>query len=110
MLKLNLQGKEFLAFFSAGPFALIVCFLWDKIGGKTFSATLILLNVFHAQVVPGYPHHMTQRGVRSMDLFADAQDLLSYLQFMAEESNRFGVTFISWCLGIVSRFITTLLF
>lgn len=31
-------------------------------------------------VVPGYPHHVTQRGVRSMDIFAD------------------GVTFLGWCL------------
>lgn len=49
-------------------------------------------------VVPGYPHHITQRGVRSMDIFADDRDRLSYLQFMAEESNRFGVTFLGWCL------------
>lgn len=49
-------------------------------------------------VVPGYPHHITQRGVRSMDIFSDDQDRLSYLQFMAEESNRFGVTFLGWCL------------
>ena len=49
-------------------------------------------------VVPGYPHHITQRGVRSMDIFTDDQDRFSYLQFMAEESNRFGVTFLGWCL------------
>ena len=49
-------------------------------------------------VVPGYPHHITQRGVRSMDIFADDQDRLSYLRFMAEESDRFGVTFMGWCL------------
>ena len=49
-------------------------------------------------VVPGYPHHITQRGVRSMDIFADDRDRHSYLQFMAEESNRFGVTFMGWCL------------
>ena len=36
-------------------------------------------------VVPGHPHHITQRGVRSMDIFADEQDRLSYLQFMAED-------------------------
>ena len=34
-------------------------------------------------VVPGHPPHITQRGVRSMDIFADEQDRLSYLQFMA---------------------------
>ena len=49
-------------------------------------------------VVPGYPHHITQRGVRSMDIFADDSDRHSYLQFMAEESKRFGVTFLGWCL------------
>ena len=49
-------------------------------------------------VVPDYPHHITQRSVRSMDIFADDQDRLNYLQFMAEESNRFGVTFLGWCL------------
>jgi putative transposase len=49
-------------------------------------------------VVPGYPHHITQRGVRSMDIFADDRDRLSYLQFMMEESERFGVTFLCWCL------------
>ena len=49
-------------------------------------------------VVPGYPHHITQRGVLSTDIFADNLDRLSYLQFMAEESDRFGVTFMGWCL------------
>lgn len=49
-------------------------------------------------VVPGYPHHITQRGVRSMDIFANDQDRLNYLHFMAEESDRFGVTFLGWCL------------
>lgn len=49
-------------------------------------------------VVPGYPHHITQRGVRSTDIFTDDLDRLSYLQFMAEESDRFGVTFMGWCL------------
>ncbi|MBE0575165.1 MAG: transposase, partial [Desulfuromonadales bacterium] len=49
-------------------------------------------------VVPGYPHHITQRGVRSMEIFADDRNRLSYLQFLAEESARFGVTFMGWCL------------
>ena len=33
-----------------------------------------------------------------MDIFTDDRDRLTYLQFMAEESNRFGVTFLGWCL------------
>jgi hypothetical protein len=31
-------------------------------------------------VVPGYPHHITQRGVRSIDIFADDRDRLRYLR------------------------------
>ena len=46
-------------------------------------------------VDPGYPHHITQRGVHSMNIFTDDQDRLNYLQFMAEESDRFAVTFLA---------------
>ena len=42
-------------------------------------------------VVPVYPQHITQRGVRSTDIVADDLDRLSYLQFMAEESDRSGI-------------------
>lgn len=49
-------------------------------------------------VVPGYPHHITQRGVRSMEIFADDQDRRYYLQFLRDEAGRFGVTFLGWCL------------
>ena len=53
---------------------------------------------FARLVVPGYPHHITQRGVRSMNIFASDDDRRAYLTFMAEESERFGVTFLAWCL------------
>ena len=53
---------------------------------------------FARLVVPGYPHHVTQRGVRSVDIFADDEDRLAYLGFMEEEALRFGVTFVAWCL------------
>jgi len=53
---------------------------------------------FARLVVPGYPHHVTQRGVRSVDIFTDDEDRLAYLDFMKEESHRFGVTFLAWCL------------
>jgi len=49
-------------------------------------------------VLPGYPHHITQRGVRSLDVFSDDSDRLSYLQFLSEESDRSGVSFLGWCL------------
>ena len=49
-------------------------------------------------VIPGYPHHVTQRGVRSMNIFNNEEDRFTYLEFMAEEAGRFGVTFLAWCL------------
>lgn len=49
-------------------------------------------------VAVGYPHHITQRGVRSLDIFHSKKDRLSYLQFIKEETERFGVEVLSWCL------------
>ena len=49
-------------------------------------------------VVPGYPHHITQRGVRSMDVFHSEDDRCQYLQFLYEETARFGVDILAWCL------------
>ncbi len=49
-------------------------------------------------VVPGYPHHITQRGVRSMDVFHSDEDRRQYLQFLSEEAARFGVDILAWCL------------
>jgi putative transposase len=49
-------------------------------------------------VVPGYPHHVTQRGVRSMDVFDSDEDRWAYLRFLSEEANRFGLDILAWCL------------
>ncbi|MCK4621532.1 MAG: transposase [Desulfuromonadales bacterium] len=49
-------------------------------------------------VIPGYPHHVTQRGVRSINIFSSDEDRYAYLNFMAEESERFGLSFLAWCL------------
>jgi putative transposase len=49
-------------------------------------------------VVPGLPHHVTQRGVRSIDVFADDDDRRLYLELMREQGERFGVRFLAWCL------------
>jgi putative transposase len=45
-----------------------------------------------------YPHHITQRGVRSMDIFSSDHDRNSYLQFIKEESQRCEIDILSWCL------------
>ncbi len=49
-------------------------------------------------VVPEYPHHITQRGVRSMAIFQSDEDRQCYLQFLAEAAARFGVEILVWCL------------
>jgi len=49
-------------------------------------------------IVPGLPHHVTQRGVRSMDVFRDDADREEYLRLLGEQSERFGVSFLAWCL------------
>ncbi|MDD3813987.1 MAG: transposase [Desulfocapsaceae bacterium] len=49
-------------------------------------------------VVPGYPHHVIQRGVRSMDIFFEDDDRREYLQLLRQQGEQFGVRFISYCL------------
>jgi len=49
-------------------------------------------------VVPGYPHHVTQRGVRSMPVFFSKGDREAYIEFMAVSAERFGLEFWAWCL------------
>ncbi len=49
-------------------------------------------------VVPGYPHHVVQRGVRSMDIFFEEDDRAEYLHLLRQQGERFGVRFISYCL------------
>lgn len=49
-------------------------------------------------VVPGYPHHVTQRGVRSLDVFFSDEDRLEYLRLMREQCDRFGLHVVSYCL------------
>ncbi len=49
-------------------------------------------------VVPGYPHHVVQRGVRSLDIFFHDDDRVEYLRLLREQGERFGVTFLSYCL------------
>jgi len=44
------------------------------------------------------PHHITQRGVRRMDVFFSNGDRRAYIDFLAEQSDRFGVQYLAWCL------------
>jgi len=49
-------------------------------------------------VLPYYPHHITQLGVRSMPVFFSDDDRYEYLRLQKEQGERFGVKFISYCL------------
>jgi len=49
-------------------------------------------------IVPGYPHHIVQRGVRSLDIFMKDSDRLEYLSLLRGQGDRFGVKFLSYCL------------
>jgi len=49
-------------------------------------------------VVPGVPHHVTQRGSRRMDVFFGEGDFRLYVNFMAEWCARCGVEVWAYCL------------
>jgi putative transposase len=49
-------------------------------------------------VVPGYPHHVTQRGNRSQQTFSGPQDYQAYLGLMAEWCAQCGVAVWAYCL------------
>jgi len=46
----------------------------------------------------GFPHHITQRGVRSIPIFNNDNDRQVYLDNIAEEFGRFDVEILAWCL------------
>lgn len=49
-------------------------------------------------VIPGYPHHVTQRGVRSLPIFRDDNDRQFYLRYLKEQATRFRLDILAWCL------------
>ena len=49
-------------------------------------------------VLPELPHHVIQRGVRSMPVFASDHDRQKYLSLLKEFGARHGVQFWAWCL------------
>jgi putative transposase len=49
-------------------------------------------------VVPGVPHHVTQRGNNRQDVFFSEQDRIRYIQTLREHSRRHDVRILGWCL------------
>ena len=49
-------------------------------------------------VLPGSPHHITQRGIRRFDIFRDDDDRNLYLDLFVESARRFGLEICAYCL------------
>jgi putative transposase len=49
-------------------------------------------------VVPGYPHHLLQRGVSGQSLFCDDADHAAFLAWLREGSRRFSVAIHAYAL------------
>ncbi|OIO02898.1 MAG: hypothetical protein AUJ51_05650 [Elusimicrobia bacterium CG1_02_56_21] len=49
-------------------------------------------------VLPGVPHHVTQRGVRSMQIFQHDADRLEYLRLLKTNAEKYGIRFMAYCL------------
>ena len=49
-------------------------------------------------VIPGCPHHVTQRGNNRQDVFFVDDDRRMYLSILAEQAEAFGVTVQGYCL------------
>jgi putative transposase len=49
-------------------------------------------------VVPGYPHHITQRGNYRQEVFKDDADRRRYLELIASYSKKFDLIILSYCL------------
>ncbi|PIU19446.1 MAG: transposase [Elusimicrobia bacterium CG08_land_8_20_14_0_20_59_10] len=49
-------------------------------------------------VVPECPHHITQRGVRSMGIFSCDNERLEYLRLLKQKAELHGVRFLAYCL------------
>ncbi len=49
-------------------------------------------------VVPGMPHHVTQRGNYRQPVFATPEDRILYLRLLRESADRSGVRIWAWCL------------
>ncbi|MCK5863023.1 MAG: transposase, partial [Candidatus Hydrogenedentes bacterium] len=49
-------------------------------------------------VVPGFAHHITQRGNREMDVFEKSDDHLVYLRFLKRYAEKYGLSIYAYCL------------
>ena len=51
-------------------------------------------------VIPGCPHHITQRGNNRQDVFFVDDDRRAYLEFLRERCEAYGVRILGYCLMV----------
>ncbi|MEO6434183.1 MAG: transposase, partial [Tepidisphaeraceae bacterium] len=49
-------------------------------------------------VLPGVPHHVTQRGNNRQDVFFVDDDRVAYLKILADQCRRHRVALLGYCL------------
>jgi putative transposase len=49
-------------------------------------------------VIPEIGHHITQRGVRSMNIFDNDEDKKAYTEILSELSSREGLSIHAYCI------------
>ena len=49
-------------------------------------------------VLPDVPHHITQRGVRSINVFFIDEDRHFYMELVRSVAEELGLTILSYCL------------
>ncbi len=49
-------------------------------------------------VIPGLPHHITQRGNNRQDMFFVGEDRVTYLSLLREQCQKHGVQVLGYCL------------
>lgn len=71
---------------------------WHRIRNTQIEPQKFCVPKFARLVVPGYPHHVTQRGVRKQRTFFDDADYRSYLNLVAKRKTETGVGIWAYCL------------
>lgn len=48
-------------------------------------------------VIPNIPHHITQRGIRSQNVFFSDNDKGSYISLLHRHAKEAGISFLGYC-------------
>jgi putative transposase len=54
-------------------------------------------------VVPNTPHHVTQRGVRSMNIFFKEEDYIYYKELFLAQCKLHNLEIVSYCLNSTNK-------